>query len=163
MKKRILLSLLVAGGAAAYYLIRRLEEKVQKTEEEDVTFVKIDEDEAEYSNEVDQISELYPYLSKKFIEKVFSQNDKLNEDYPDETLVEIKHYASFGEESDVNHFVRLMQAAGYELNSNEEGNDFIVIKKFYNEKGRLISEIYNVANQVNNLGGLYTGYEINEQ
>lgn len=157
MKKSLLFGLLVAGSTAAYYLIKKLEEKTSSNE--DIKFLQIN-DEQKYSAEVEEIAELYPFLSKKFIEKVYLQNDKLNEDYPQETLVEIKHYASFSEDDVLLHFVRIMENNGYEVIRNEK--DFIVIKKFYSEKDRLISEIYNVANQVSNLGGLYTGYEISE-
>lgn len=157
MKKSLLFGLLVAGSTAAYYLIKKLEEKTSSSE--DIKFLQIN-DEQKYSAEVEEIAGLYPFLSKKFIEKVYLQNDKLNEDYPQETLVEIKHYASFSEDDVLLHFVRIMENNGYEVIRNEK--DFIVIKKFYSEKDRLISEIYNVANQVSNLGGLYTGYEISE-
>ena len=157
MKKSLLFSLLVAGSTAAYYLIKKLEEKTNDSE--DIKFLQIN-DEQKYSSEVEEIAKLYPSLSKRFIEKVYSQNDKLNEDYPQETLVEIKHYASFSEDDELLHFVRIMENNGYEVIKNEK--DSIVIKKFYSEKDRLISEIYNVANQVSNLGGLYTGYEICE-
>ncbi len=157
MKKSLLFGLLVAGSTAAYYLIKKLEEKTSSSE--DIKFLQIN-DEQKYSAEVEEIAGLYPFLSKKFIEKVYLQNDKLNEDYPQETLVEIKHYASFSEDDVLLHFARIMENNGYEVIKNEK--DFIVIKKFYSEKDRLISEIYNVANQVSNLGGLYTGYEISE-
>lgn len=162
MKKSFIFGLLVAGGAAAYYLVKKLEEKV-KEDVENVKFLEVDEDDSEYSNDVLEISGIYPFLSKKFINKVYAQNDKLNEDYPAETLVEIKHFASFGDDSDVNHFVRLMSSNGHEVVTSEDGKDVVLTKKFYSEHGKLISEIFNVANQVNNLGGLYTGYEISEQ
>ena len=116
MKKGIILSLLVAGGAATYYLLKKLELKV--SENEDITFVKIEEDEEEeedqYSSDVNEISGLYPYLSKKFIDKVYAQSDKLDEDYPNDTLVEIKHYASFGVDSDVKGFVTIMEDNSYD-------------------------------------------------
>ena len=166
MKKGIILSLLVAGGAATYYLLKKLELKV--SENEDITFVKIEEDEEEeedqYSSDVNEISGLYPYLSKKFIDKVYAQSDKLDEDYPNDTLVEIKHYASFGVDSDVKGFVTIMEDNSYEVSYvDEEEKDVILTKKFFTEKGRIISEIFNVANQVNVLGGIYTGYEVSEQ
>ncbi|HCY06413.1 MAG: hypothetical protein WBH68_07010 [Erysipelotrichaceae bacterium] len=164
MKKGLILGLLVAGGSAAYYLLKRLELKV--SENDDITFVKIEDDEEEvgYSADVNEISELYPYLSKKFIEKVYGQTDKLEADYPDDTLVEIKHYASFGVDTDVKAFVTLMDEKAYEVSYvGEEEKDVILVKKFFSEKGRIVSEIFNVANQVNLIGGIYTGYEVLEQ
>ncbi len=164
MKKGLFLSLLVAGGATAYYLLKQLELKV--SDNDDITFVKIDDEEIEdeFSKDVNEISGLYPYLSKKFIDKVYAQSDKLNEDYPNDTLVEIKHYVSFGIDSDVNSFKELMDGNSYESNFvDEEQKDLTLTKKFFTEKGKIISEIFNVSNQVNALGGIYTGYEISEQ
>ncbi|NLC97357.1 MAG: hypothetical protein GX675_07330 [Erysipelotrichaceae bacterium] len=167
MKRGFLVSFLVASGAAAYYLIKKLELKVN--ENDDITFVKIEDDEeeekdSEFSAEVNEISGLYPYLSKTFIDKVYSQNLKLEEDYPNDTLVEIKHYASFGEDSSIVGFVEIMNDNNYESSYvNEEEKDVILTKKFFSENGRIISEIFNVSNQVNALGGIYTGFEIAEQ
>ena len=44
--------------------------------------------------------------------------------------------------------------------------EFIKVGKNWlikNSNGRIISEIFNVSNQVNALGGIYTGFEIAEQ
>ena len=45
---------------------------------------------------------------------------------------------------------------GCELNTKE----IVVAKKLYSTDGAILSDIYNVANQVNCLNGTYEGYKI---
>ena len=56
-------------------------------------------------------------------------------------------------------FLEIAKENGYdveELNTKE----IVVAKKLYSTDGAILSDIYNVANQVNCLNGTYEGYKI---
>ena len=141
MKKSILVSLLATAGVAAYFVSKKLK---PKDDYEEVMFVEIDDEEdedKEYGPTVQEIQKMYPELSLNFINNTFEQNDKFNEEYVGN--VKVEHHISFQDESDLNIFI-----------------DVCKDNKFTNEKGSIMSDIFNVANQSLLLNGQYLGYKI---
>ena len=122
-------------------------------------FVEIDDEEdedTEYGPTVQEIQKMYPELSLNFINNTFEQNDKFNEEYVGN--VKVEHHISFQDESDLNIFIDVCKDNKYEV--EKDGTSVKVISKFTNEKGSIMSDIFNVANQSLLLNGQYLGYKI---
>ncbi len=117
------------------------------------------DEEKEYAQEINEISDLYPYLTKPFIEEQFKRNDAFNAQYPEDTLITITHKAKFEENKVLKEFLAIAEANGFtgaEL-SETEGT---ITKKMFTEDGAILSDIYNASNQAVCLHGTYEGYSI---
>lgn len=157
MKKGILVPLLAAAGVAAYYVSKKLK---TKDDYEEVMFVEINDeddenDDKEYGQTIQEIQKMYPELSLNFINSTFEQNDKFNEEYVGN--VKVEHNVRFEDENDRNIFVDVCKDNEYNVEVN---GDVKVISMFTNEKGSIMSDIFNVANQTALLNGQYLGYKI---
>lgn len=183
MLRKILVPAIAAAGVAvavSAYLKKQLDTKEEHEEEDDneVNFINIldDEDEFEedeemevsqfsanddmsnYPEEVQQISKIYSHLHPMFIEDLFEKNTMFNELYPEDTLVTMYHTACFKDEKSSEVFAQIMEEDGYQYAI--DGLDVTVSRKMFVENGAILSDIYNVANQVNFLEGDYLGYQI---
>lgn len=157
MKKGILVPLLAAAGVAAYYVSKKLK---TKDDYEEVMFVEINDeddenDDKEYGQTIQEIQKMYPELSLNFINSTFEQNDKFNEEYVGN--VKVEHNVRFEDENDRNIFIDVCEDNEYNVEIN---GDVKVISMFTNEKGSIMSDIFNVANQTALLNGQYLGYKI---
>ncbi len=133
-------------------------EDVSDTEEnEDVEEKK--EEVEEVSDEVKEVASIYPYLSTSFVAEQFARNDVFNEKYPEDTLVTISHKARFSHLDEKEQFCSIAKENEYEVEELTE-KEVLVKKKMYSTDGAILSDIYNVANQVNCLNGTYEGYQI---
>ncbi len=146
-------------GAAA--LISSLLEDSHETEEDDdqVNFINIEGPDDEYPEEIKEIAKLYPYLDKKFIAEQFGRNDAFNREYPEDTLVTISHKARFADAWTLQEYTKIAEENGYTAQSLNDTEN-IVTKKMFAADGAILSDIYNVANQVACLKGTYEGYKI---
>ena len=117
------------------------------------------EKEPEYSPEINEIAALYPYLEKKFIAEQFGRNNIFNEKYPEDSLITITHKAKFENTDIVREFTKIGEDNGYasEILNEKEAT---ITRKMFTEDGSILSDIYNVANQVACLKGVYEGYNI---
>ncbi len=176
MLKRLLgaaVATAAAVGVAALVKVLMDDNSTEENDEEnEVRFISIDDakNEAEnaepagtdgddYSKEVNEIAGLYPYLGKDFIAEQFSRNSAFNEQYPEDSLVKITHKAKFESEETMKDFVKIGEDNGYTseiLNETEAS----ICRKLFTEDGSILSDIYNVANQVSCLKGVYEGYNI---
>lgn len=157
MKKGILVPLLAAAGVAAYFVSKKLK---TKDDYEEVMFVEINDeddenDDKEYGQTIQEIQKMYPELSLNFINSTFEQNDKFNEEYVGN--VKVEHNVRFEDENDRNIFIDVCKDNQYSVEVN---GDVKVISMFTNEKGSIMSDIFNVANQTALLNGQYLGYKI---
>ena len=170
-RKSIMASLLLAGAIGTGIIIRSLlNEAIKQDQEEDdeINFINIkeeiddeDEDELLASNaspEVEEIAKLYPYLKKDFIAEQFERNDAFNREYPEDTLITISHKARFVDEEVRKAFVGIAEENGYMCKEDEDNVE--ITKKMFTEDGSILSDIYNVSNQVACLKGTYKGYKI---
>lgn len=176
MLKRILGAAIAAGAAIGAAAIVKLiidqetgEEEPEEAEE--VRFISI-EDKAEeekpaekaaetkeYPAEIEEIATLYPYLSKDFIAEQFGRNAAFNEQYPEDSLITITHKAKFGDTETMKEFTKIGEDNGYasEILNDTEAT---ITRKMFTEDGSILSDIYNVSNQVACLKGTYEGYNI---
>ena len=177
--KSILSALVIAAGVGIYAVVKTLsdEDKKKKDTEDEVNFIKINEDDApeetpeaaeegkeepeaaEVPDEIQEICGMYPYLKADFVQKVFERNDDLNLKYPEDTLITIYHKAEFEEAEALKEYEEILQKNGYQINVLDE-KTVEVFKKMFTENGRIISDIYNVANQAACLNGKYKGFKV---
>ncbi len=130
-------------------------EDVSDTEENE----EVEEMKEEVSDEVKEVASIYPYLSTSFVAEQFARNDVFNEKYPEDTLVTISHKARFSHLDEKEQFCSIAKENEYEVEELTE-KEVLVKKKMYSTDGAILSDIYNVANQVNCLNGTYEGYQI---
>ncbi len=112
-----------------------------------------------YAPEVEQIAELYQFLDKDFIEELFYKNSEFTSKFPVDTLIRLSHKCYFTDTAIMREFERIAVNNGYaaeEMNSHET----VVSRKMFTEEGSILSDIFNVANQVEALRGSYEGYRI---
>ena len=175
MLKRIIGATVAAGAAitcaAVVKLLLDKEETTDDEEESEVRFISLEdakeeaegetgeEPKKETAPEVLEIAQLYPYLSHDFIAEQLSRNPVFNEKYPEDSLITITHKAKFENTDIVREFTKIGEDNGYasEILNEKEAT---ITRKMFTEDGSILSDIYNVANQVACLKGVYEGYNI---
>ena len=148
---------IIAAGA----VIKILLDDTNGFEEEDdeVNFINIEDGEVEVSPEIIEIAKLYPYLDKKFIAEQFARNGAFNKEYPEDTLITIAHKAKFPDAYTMEEYSKIVEENGYTVEKLDETEN-IISKKMFTTDGAILSDIYNVSNQVACLKGTYEGYKI---
>ncbi|MGN1388133.1 MAG: hypothetical protein ACI4WR_00635 [Bulleidia sp.] len=164
----------IAVTAAVKTVTKKKDSAPEEEDDDSVNFIEIDSDdessekpeeapadqkEKEYAPEVKEISELYPYLSMDYIEEQLRRNDAFNEEYPEDTLVTISHKAEFGTDDGRSQFRTIAEQNGYEVKDLGE-KECLAVHKMFTQNGAILSDIFNVANQVGCLKGSYEGYKI---
>lgn len=160
-------------AAVVVTVVTKKKKNEEEVEEEQVHFINIDDVdeteeseevpdekvEEEISDEIKEVASIYPYLSTSFVAEQFARNDVFNEKYPEDTLVTISHKARFSHLDEKEQFCFIAKDNEYEVEELSE-KEVLVKKKMYSTDGAILSDIYNVANQVNCLNGTYEGYQI---
>lgn len=158
MKKRgLLFSVLALGGVVTAVAVAKTKKKAKEYEE--VMFVEIDDNddsEQEFGYVVDELKEIYPYLQTSFINAIYQDNEQFDNQYTGK--IKVNHAIVFEDENDCNIFIDVSNENGYDV--SKEGLKVYLDSYFENEKGRIMSDILNVANQAVCLNGSYTGYKI---
>ena len=162
------------GIAAVVKLMLDEEKKTEENDEEEseVRFISIDDKdsgtaeepaaapkEPSYPDEVNEIAALYPYLDREFIAEQFGRNSVFNEKYPEDSLIKITHKAKFTTADALADFIKIGEDNGYFAEALNE-TEATISRKIFTEDGAILSDIYNVANQVGCLKGVYEGYNI---
>lgn len=111
--------------------------------------------------EVKEIAEIYPFLSMEFIADVLEKNAVFLENFPQDTLIAATHHITFDDTPSLINFGKIVADAGYICEQIDE-HHIDVTKRFFSEDGAVISDILNVANQAEAVGGRYSGYEMNQ-
>jgi hypothetical protein len=155
----------VVGTAVSNLTSKKSEEEEKNTSDEEddqVSFINIEDGsaaKAEEETQVREIAKLYPYLSEAFIKEQFEKNDDYNRDYPADTLVRLVQKASFENDTDKQAFVDIARTRGYETEDAAD-HTVAVSRRLFTENGAILSDIYNVANQVVCLRGKWLGCDI---
>ena len=180
MLKRIIGAAVASAAAIGIAAVVKLmmDEKPEEEndeEENEVRFISIEDadsteedaapeaapkaEEPGYSKEVNEIAELYPYLEKSFIAEQLGRNDVFNQKYPEDSLIRITHKAKFENADAMRDFAKIGEDNGY-LSEALNETEATISRKIFTEDGSILSDIYNVANQVACLKGVYEGYNI---
>ena len=184
MKKSVLVGLLAAAGGAVY-LLSKLNNKKEEVEEKKIITIESDDEENEetpqqeddaeeqteeelkfakeepqYSSEVQEINLMYPYLKPAFIAQCLKDQLGYEQRYQDNDLVTVCHDISFMNVEDLITFVRIMKEHGYQIEEAGSEQSLIISKDLIVEKGKILSDILNVSNQVACLNGNYENVRI---
>lgn len=114
----------------------------------------------EYPDAIYQISSLYPYLNLKFINAVFANFGAFNDEFQMGSACRIRHKLQFPDSQNLIAFIDIVNGLGYEIEGTDEDQNIVIVLDFINAESKILSEIYNISNQVNCLDGLYRGYEL---
>lgn len=184
MKKGLLFGLLATAAGAAYLLSKAANKKEEEktiitlsSDEEEPPVQPMNEDSAEtpesemaqeepaeeepqYSREVQEINLMYPYLKPAFISASLKEQLDFDQNYPEGSLITIYHDISFPAVEDLITFVRIIKGHDYQINEADGDQSLTISKDLIVEKGKILSDILNVSNQVCCLNGQYHAYRL---
>ncbi len=107
-----------------------------------------------------KISELYPYLSPSFIRAVYDMKEAISLEYPLNQKVIILHRLSFDDLDDLRQFTEIVLNHAYRVNVDERQGIVDILKEFVNTDGKILTNIFEIANQARLLHGEYEGYRV---
>lgn len=113
----------------------------------------------------ERITKLYPHLSNSFIRVVYDLKSDISKEYPINKKVIVLHRTTFKDVDNLRKFVEICINHDYQINADEDKMIVDVFKEFINGDGKILANIFEVANQGSLLGGTYEGYNaiINEE
>lgn len=117
-------------------------------------------EESKNSEIFDRISKLYPYLPEGFIRSVYELKDELSNEYPIGNKLIVLHRVLFKDVEDLRKFVEIGLNHEYTINADENKLIVDIFKEFVNSDGRILTNIYEIANQGYLLNGTYEGYNV---
>ena len=117
-------------------------------------------DEIKKKEAYNRIGKLYTYLPKSFIRNVYALKESLSQDYPLDEKIIILHRISFHEVENLRQFVEIGISHGYTINADEEKMIVDIFKEHTNTDGKILTNIYEIANQGYILNGVYEGYNV---
>ena len=107
-----------------------------------------------------RIQELYPNLNLNFIRSVYNLKESLAYEYPLDKMVIVLHRLSFTDLKDLYLFTDIVINHDYRVNVDEKKMIVDILKEFRNTDGKILTNIFEVANQAKVLNGEYEGYHI---
>ena len=120
------------------------------------------QEEAKRKEIYDSIVTLYPYLSNGFIKGVYDLKQSFANDYKDGEKMVILHRLRFENINGLRQFVDVMINHGYLVNVDEKQMIVDTFKEHVNSDGKILTDIFEIANQAKLLTGDYEGYRIIE-
>ena len=125
---------------------------------------KIEQTRIEEENRSNRIYEaikgLYPYLTDSFIRGVYSIKESLASDYREGLDIVLLHRLKFAHVDGLRKFVEVVLQHDYMVNVDERKMIVDVFKEHINTDGRILTDIFEVANQARMLLGEYEGYRV---
>lgn len=117
--------------------------------------------EQEAKNKIyESIKSIYPYLSDAFIKGVYDLKDSLSSEYKDGEKIVILHRLVFADLEGLRRFVEVIMSHDYLVNVDEKQMIVDAFKEHINSDGKILTDIFEVANQAKLLTGEYDGYRI---
>ena len=107
-----------------------------------------------------QIRELYPYLSQSFIRAVYDLKEAIALEYPLNKKVIVLHRLDFDDLDNLRQFTEIVLSHGYRVNVDERQGIVDILKEFVNTDGKILTNIFEIANQARLLHGEYEGYRV---
>ena len=111
----------------------------------------------------DSIVALYPYLSNGFIKGVYELKESFASDYEEGQKIIILHRLVFTDLEGLRQFVDVMMSHEYFVNVDEKQMIVDTFKEHVNSDGKILTDIFEIANQAKLLTGEYDGYRIIEE
>ncbi len=108
----------------------------------------------------DRISRMYPYLSKSFVKTVFDLKEDFAREYASGQNVVVLHRIRFMNVDNLRQFAEIALNHDYLINVDEDKLIVDIFKQFDNSDGKILANIYEIANQGCLLNGTYEGYNV---
>ncbi|MBR4471053.1 MAG: hypothetical protein IKS54_07100 [Erysipelotrichaceae bacterium] len=118
------------------------------------------EAEEAYKLVYDKIHKTYPYLSNAFIRNVYEMKESIANEYPLGEKIIILHRTVFRNVENLRQYVEIALKHGYAINADEKKMIVDAFKQHVNTDGKVITSIFEVANQSALLNGEYEGYRV---
>ncbi|MFV0479946.1 MAG: hypothetical protein ACK5LZ_05185 [Anaerorhabdus sp.] len=109
---------------------------------------------------IKEIAALYPHLNSVFIGKVLELLPQYNSEFKPGEPARILHRIQFDDPKSLMRFIEVVRSVGYEILGTDEDGQILIQLDFSNQDSKIVSEIYNVANQAASLNGIYKGNEL---
>lgn len=107
-----------------------------------------------------QINDLYPYLSRNFVRAVYDLKEPIATEYPLDANILILHRLSFDDLDDLRQFTEIVLHHDYRVNVDEKQMIVDIFKECKNTDGKILTNIFEIANQAKLLNGNYEGYRV---
>ena len=134
-----------------------LDDLKRKMNEEDERNRKLEQ---EFQSVYDKIHEIYPYLEKDFVRNIYRMKDSITQEYPLDVKVIILHRIHFKDVENLRQFVEIALNHNYSINADENKLIVDVFKQHINADGKIMTSIFEVANQSVLLNAEYEGYRV---
>ncbi len=128
---------------------------------------KISKEESERNNAVEskndtylRINKTYPYLSQAFVRSVYDLKDIVSKQYAVNEEIILLHRLTFNSVDSLRQFVEIVMNHDYFVNVDEDKMIVDTFKRFVNTDGKILTNIFEIANQAKLLGGDYEGYRV---
>ncbi len=108
----------------------------------------------------EKISNLYPYLSGGFIRAVYGMKDGIARENPVGSRIILLHRIYFADVEGLRQFVEIVSNHDYTVNVDEDKLLVDVFREHINSDGKILTNIFEIANQAKVLDGEYEGYRI---
>lgn len=108
----------------------------------------------------EKISNLYPYLTGGFIRAVYNLKESIAKENPIGKRIVILHRVYFKDVESLRQFVEIVSNHDYTVNVDESKFVVDVFKEHVNADGKILTNIFEIANQAKVLDGEYEGYRI---
>lgn len=108
----------------------------------------------------EKISNMYPYLTGGFIRAVYSLKEGIAKENPLGKKIVILHRVFFKDVESLRQFVEIVSNHDYTVNVDESKLVVDVFKEHINADGKILTNIFEIANQARVLDGDYDGYRI---
>lgn len=119
-----------------------------------------EEKEDEEASIIERIHSIYTYLDEEFIANVYGLKDTFAAEYPIDKKIIVLHRLVFSSLEDLRQFVEITLSHGYMVNADENKMIVDVFKEFVNADGKILTNIFEVANQGSLLNAVYDGYNV---
>lgn len=127
-------------------IVKQIEESFKEEEKQNKVFF--------------DIKELFPYLSDGFIRSVYGLKEMIAEEYAEYEKVIVLHRVMFTSVDNLRRFVELVLQHEYLINADEVKMIVDVFKLHNNVDGKILTDIFEIANQGKLLNGEYEGYRV---
>ena len=139
------------------YISSLIDDLKSKLDEEEI---KKRKEEEEFKEIYEKIHKAYPYLSGAFIRNVYDLKQQIADEYPIGETIVILHRTSFKNVENLRQYVEITLNHGYAINADEKQMIVDAFKQHVNTDGKIITSIFEVANQSALLSGEYEGYRV---
>ncbi|MCR4634548.1 MAG: hypothetical protein K5648_10545 [Erysipelotrichaceae bacterium] len=139
------------------YISSLIDDLKSKLDEEEI---KKRKEEEEFKEIYEKIHKAYPYLSGAFIRNVYDLKQQIADEYPIGETIVILHRTSFKNVENLRQYVEITLNHGYAINADEKQMIVDAFKQHVNTDGKVITSIFEVANQSALLSGEYEGYRV---